>query len=90
MQSFAAQPLAEADHTIEVAFELCFVIGAYQFAHRSTVSAVWRLISQPLCRQSAKHIGFFPVFYLCAGQRRLRGIERVQPRNETQVSLDAV
>jgi len=44
----AAQQLNEADHTIEAAFELCLVFGAYQFAHRSTASAVWRLISQPL------------------------------------------
>ena len=40
---FAAQQIAEADHTSEDFSEVCFVIGAFQFAHRSTVSAVWRL-----------------------------------------------
>lgn len=44
----AAQQVAEADHTIEVAFELCFVFGAFHVQFGHTALAVWRLSPGPL------------------------------------------
>jgi hypothetical protein len=49
-----AQQLAEADHTIEDFSEVCFAVGAHQFAHRFTAPAVWRLSSQPLAALSER------------------------------------
>lgn len=44
----AQQQAHEADHAIEVPFEICFVFGVFRVQFGHTSQATWRLMREPL------------------------------------------